>query len=563
MDYFERLTEEDKNIAMIIAENSNVLDEATTSSGNASSPELVMPLISYVQENLVSKDLVDVQPIQLKEGKVYGLDILDDTGNVILGANAVGTFNDAFSELTEIKAYQEFTPAVDVTTHITDALYDFKIKANYSPLRDIYITSPSAGTWTLASIASQINAELGATKGFAEFVNTAAAAITTGDHDLNIGIDGATPAIFTVTLTTGDNLTTVAGIIDAALTGASCSVSTTGKIRIISDTTGSSSSIVIEAATVNTDVLDIIGAVETVDTGDTAIKAIAEVNTTTSRVRITSTELIVARTSIEIFEGTTAGADHFIALVGIEDKVIATSEATSIRGLTLKLNEASVIAKTRKAKLNYSKELSQDFKVLKYDLEKEKLKIIGTEIAAGIDFDIVEAIKTHSDHHSAITYTWDYTSATDNYLDILYKLKVSIMKASGNIAAATRKGLANFIIVPTLVQPIISSIPGFVGEENSTLGPICKIGKLDYLDVYINTFDTTTYDMYVGKKPSGNLRSGIVFSPYKIDTDPTVTDPNNFTIHQAIFNRYGITKVLGGNTLYHKVVISVTAGFPY
>lgn len=343
MTYFENLNEEDKLIAEIVAENSNIdintLNEAPTlSSSAANHPDLVLPLITYVQEELVGKDIVDVQPIQLKEGKVYGMDILDGAGNVISGTSAVGIFNDAFSEIAE-----------------------------------------------------------------------------------------------------------------------------------------------------NTDVPT----------------------------------------------------------------------------LTLKLKEASVVAKTRKAQLNYAQELSQDFKILKYDFEKEKLKIIGTEIAAGIDFDIIEAITSSADYHTPIVYDWNYTSGTDFYLNKLHELKVAIMKASGAIAGATRKGMANFIIVPLLVQPVISSMPGFVGIDEPKLGPLSKIGKLDYMDVYINTFDITTYDMYVGKKPSGNLKSGVVYSPYKIDSDMTVTDPNNFTLHQGIFNRYGITKIDGGNTMYHKVTVTPTAGFPY
>jgi len=348
MTYFENLNEEDKKIVEMIAESSNIdmkklqedmlLSEAPTVTGSTNHPDVVLPLITYVQQDLVAKDLVDIQPIQLKEGKVYGLDIQDTAGNVISGTSAVGTFNDAFSEIAE-----------------------------------------------------------------------------------------------------------------------------------------------------NTDVPTLV----------------------------------------------------------------------------LKLKVASVVAKTRKAQLNYSQELSQDFKILKYNFETEKLKAIGTEIAAGIDFDIIEAIVAHSDHHTPITYVWDYTTATDDYLSQLYELKVAIMKASGAIAAATRKGLANFVIVPVLVQPVVSSMPGFVSIDEPKLGPLSKIGKLDYLDVYVNTFDTSTYNMYVGKKPTGNLKSGIVYSPYKIDTLPVVTDAEDFTLSQAIFNRYGITKIDGGNTMYHKVIVTPTAGFPY
>ena len=567
MNLFEDLNENDKDIANIILENSggqSLLNEAPTTSGStAYTPDVVVPLISYVQKEIVGKELVDVQPITYKEGKIFGLNLEDDSGNVISGIDAVGTFNSLFSELNEAKAYQEFTPIIDVTTHIVDSTYDFKIKANNSPVRDVYLTSPSGATWTLVDIASQINTNLGATAGFAEFTNTVAAAIVTGLHNLNIGIDGATPVDIVVTLTLGDSLAVVAGIIDTALTGATCSVASTGKIQIVSDTTGSSSSIVIGAALANTDVLDIIGIVETVDTGDNKIDASAEVNADTDKIRVTSTEFNIANSNILITEGDSAGSDHLVALLGVDSPVVAVSEVTVMPELVLKLTEATATVKTRKVKLSYTKELSQDLEVLKYNLEKSKLDIIGSEIASGIDYDILEAIKSHSDYHTPIEYTWS-NNLTESYANPLRELHVAILTAAGNIAKATRKGLANFIVVPTLLQALISTIPGFVADPEPKLSPLAKIGKLGYLDVYVNTFDTTTYDMYVGKKPVAEIGAGVVFSPYKIEATDPVTDPEDFSLNQAIYSRYAVTKINGGNTFYHKVFLTGSpTNFPY
>ncbi len=345
MKYFENFNLRDKYISEAILNNScnekdiQNFNESSPSSSTAvaTHPGLVIPLITYIQEEIVSKDLVDVQPIKLSEGRIYGMDLKDAAGNVISGTSAVGTFNDAFSEIAE-------------------------------------------------------------------------------------GVD--------------------------------------------------------------------------------------------------------------------------------------------IPDMLLELRETTVTAISRKAKLNFSAELGQDLEILDYSLEKEKIALVGTEIAAGIDFDIMEAIAGHADYHSAITFDWDYADTTD-YMNQLYKLKVSIMAASGNIASATRKGLANFVIVPVILQKIITSIPGFVANEEPHFGSVSKIGKLDYLDVYVNTFDTTTYDMYVGKKPKGDLSGGIVYSPYKVFTSEKITDPNNFSIHQLIHTMYGITKVDGGNTLYNKVVVTPTGGFPY
>ena len=73
---------------------------------------------------------------------------------------------------------------------------------------------------------------------------------------------------------------------------------------------------------------------------------------------------------------------------------------TNLPEIYLKLKESDVVPKTRKAQLNYTQEISQDLKELKYNFETEKLKIIGSEIASGIDYDIIATIVAHSDHHT-------------------------------------------------------------------------------------------------------------------------------------------------------------------
>jgi len=241
----------------------------------------------------------------------------------------------------------------------------------------------------------------------------------------------------------------------------------------------------------------------------------------------------------------------------------ATAENADIPNIVLKLRESIVVAKSRKALLNYTKELAQDLKILKFNLDKERAAAVGVAIASGIDYDVLKAIKEHSDFHTAIEYPWSYDKATQTFLSKLYELKTAIMAASGNIATATKKGLANYVIVPTTLAQVVVSMPGFVAGPEPKFGVLSKIGKLDYLDVYVNTFDSTTYDMYVGKKCQGNISSGIIYSPYQVMTGLLETDADNFSSKLAIFNRYGITKVTDGNSMYHKVSVTGLTNFPY
>jgi hypothetical protein len=237
-------------------------------------------------------------------------------------------------------------------------------------------------------------------------------------------------------------------------------------------------------------------------------------------------------------------------------------ENTTIPDLQLKLRESSVVTKSRKARLNFSQELLQDLKVLKFDLAKERIKLIGTEIANGIDFDIVKAIKDHSSSYTPIVYSWA-NGGTLNIVSLLVELEMRIFDAAATIAAGTRKGLANFILVPASLAKLVMTMQSFEPSGESIIGAVNKVGKLSSMDVYVDTFDTTGFEMIVGKKPNGNISGGVVYSPYKIETGQVVTDPENFSLHQVVVNRYGITKIEGGDTMYCKVQVTTRTGFPF
>jgi len=243
------------------------------------------------------------------------------------------------------------------------------------------------------------------------------------------------------------------------------------------------------------------------------------------------------------------------------------AENTLIPDLQLKLKEADVSVKTRKARLNYSQELVQDMKVLKFNLDKEKIKLVGTEIANGIDYDVIKAIKEQAALSTSITYDWDYSAANLNIASLLIELEMKILDAASIIAAASRKGMANFLIVPTRLVKLVSTMKSFQGNGLETIGAVSKIGKLGSLDVYADTFnnsdDDSGHTIVVGKKPAGNISSGVIYSPYKIQTGPEITDYDNFSLHQTVFNRYGITKVNGGESMYCELIVTPRDGFPF
>jgi hypothetical protein len=137
-------------------------------------------------------------------------------------------------------------------------------------------------------------------------------------------------------------------------------------------------------------------------------------------------------------------------------------------------------------------------------------------------------------------------------------LGVKLQKVSNLIHQKTLRGGANFLVVSPKVSTILESIPGFAadsaGDENKYNMGVQKIGAINNrYTVYKNPYMTENV-ILMGYKGSQFLETGAVFAPYiPLIMTPLVYDPSTFTPRKGIMTRYA--KKMVRPDFYGKVFI--------
>jgi len=137
-------------------------------------------------------------------------------------------------------------------------------------------------------------------------------------------------------------------------------------------------------------------------------------------------------------------------------------------------------------------------------------------------------------------------------------LGVKLQKVSNLIHQKTLRGGANFLVVSPKVSTILESIPGFAadsaGDANKYGMGVQKIGAINNrYQVYKNPYMTENV-ILMGYKGSQFLETGAVFAPYiPLIMTPLVYDPVSFTPRKGIMTRYA--KKMVRPDFYGKVFI--------
>ena len=122
-------------------------------------------------------------------------------------------------------------------------------------------------------------------------------------------------------------------------------------------------------------------------------------------------------------------------------------------------------------------------------------------------------------------------------------LGIKLQKVSNLIHQKTLRGGANFLVVSPKVSTILESIPGFAadsaGDQNKYNMGVQKIGAINNrYTVYKNPYMTENI-ILMGYKGSQFLETGAVFAPYiPLIMTPLVYDPVSFTPRKGIMTRY-------------------------
>ena len=256
--------------------------------------------------------------------------------------------------------------------------------------------------------------------------------------------------------------------------------------------------------------------------------------------------------------------------------------------INVQLRSDTVSAKTRKLKAQWTPEFAQDLNAYhSIDAEAELTSILSEYISMEIDLEILDMLIKSADTVegwsakvarditlSGLTNANTTAGGTDHptFVDTdgssgVYYTKMSwfqtlgvkLQKVSNLIHQKTLRGVANFMVVSPKVSTILESIPGFAadsaGDQNKYNMGVQKIGAINNrYTVYKNPYMTENI-ILMGYKGSQFLETGAVFAPYiPLIMTPLVYDPSTFTPRKGIMTRYA--KKMVRPDFYGKVFIS-------
>ena len=140
-----------------------------------------------------------------------------------------------------------------------------------------------------------------------------------------------------------------------------------------------------------------------------------------------------------------------------------------------------------------------------------------------------------------------FSTATNNEyytrMSWFQTLGIKLQSVSNTIHQKTLRGGANFMVVSPKVSTILESIPGFAadspGDSNKYAMGVQKIGAINSrYTVYKNPYMTENV-ILMGYKGNQFLETGAVFAPYiPLIMTPLVYDPISFTPRKGIMTRY-------------------------
>ncbi len=239
--------------------------------------------------------------------------------------------------------------------------------------------------------------------------------------------------------------------------------------------------------------------------------------------------------------------------------------------INVQLRSDTVTAKTRKLKAQWTPEFAQDLNAYhSIDAEAELTSILSEYISMEIDLEILDMLISNADttnHWSAQIAkevdsngnTTDETGTGQYYTKMSWfqTLGVKLQSVSNKIHQKTLRGGANFMVVSPTISTVLESIPGFAadspGDSNKYAMGVQKIGSINSrYTVYKNPYMTENI-ILMGYKGNQFLETGAVFAPYiPLIMTPLVYDPTSFTPRKGIMTRYA--KKMVRPDFYGKVV---------
>jgi hypothetical protein len=235
-------------------------------------------------------------------------------------------------------------------------------------------------------------------------------------------------------------------------------------------------------------------------------------------------------------------------------QALGDSANNAIAEMGFTIEKATVTAKSRALKAEYTLELAQDLKAIHgLDAEAELANILSTEILAEMNRETVRTINSQaktgaSTGNTTINGIFDLSSDADGRWSVekFKGLIMQIEREANTIARETRRGKGNVVICSSDVASALAAAgmldyaPALstnlnVDDTGNTFAGVLN-GRMK---VYIDPYATTDY-VTVGYKGSNAYDAGVFYCPYVPLQMVKAVGENDFQPRIGFKTRYGM-----------------------
>ena len=235
-------------------------------------------------------------------------------------------------------------------------------------------------------------------------------------------------------------------------------------------------------------------------------------------------------------------------------EALGDTTSNSFNEMGFSIEKATVTAKSRALKAEYSLELAQDLKAIHgLDAESELANILSTEILAEINREVIRTINSQAKNgaqtsNCTVKGVFDLTSDADGRWSVekFKGLMVQIEREANTIAKQTRRGKGNVIMCSSDVATALAAAgmldytPAISANLNVDDTGNLFAGVLNgRTKVFIDPYATTDY-VTVGYKGTNPYDAGVFYCPYVPLTMMRAVGENNFQPKIGFKTRYGM-----------------------
>jgi len=235
-------------------------------------------------------------------------------------------------------------------------------------------------------------------------------------------------------------------------------------------------------------------------------------------------------------------------------EALGSTGGSSFNEMGFTIEKATVTAKSRALKAEYSLELAQDLKAIHgIDAETELANILSTEILAEINREVIRTINSQaktgaSTANTAINGIFDLSTDADGRWSVekIKGLILQLEREANVIAKETRRGKGNFAIVSSDVASALAAsgmldyAPAMstalnVDDTGNTFAGVLN-GRMK---IYIDPYAATDY-INVGYKGTNPYDAGVFYCPYVPLTMVRAVSEDTFQPKIGFKTRYGM-----------------------